>query len=188
MFSFSIRFCWWQDLQTFKSYPERETTYLAYSLLFLMAKAAIAQPSPFPSPTKLIEAKLLVTQAEQKAKGKKVLKKAPAKKAAVKATKAARADDKDDEDVEIVEDDIAVKCVSYIPATFMLLMTYNRWAKKDMHYLTDTLLGLIKDNATWKVTFGFNKGEVQMVKTGGKKLTKHHQAITANLVPGDISG
>ena len=57
-----------------------------------------------------------------------------------------------------------------------------------MHYLTDSLLGLVEDNVTWKVAFGFDKGEVQKVKTGGKKLTKHHQAIAAKLFPADISG
>jgi hypothetical protein len=57
-----------------------------------------------------------------------------------------------------------------------------------MHYLTDSLLGLVEDNATWKVAFGFDKGKVQQVKTGGKKLTEHHQAITAKLFPADISG
>jgi len=50
------------------------------------------------------------------------------------------------------------------------------------------LLGLIKDNATWKVAFGFEKGLGQKVKTGGKKLTEHHQAISAKLFPDNISG
>jgi hypothetical protein len=57
-----------------------------------------------------------------------------------------------------------------------------------MHYLTDSLLGLIEENATWKVAFGFDKGDNQKVKTGGKKLTEHHQAIAAKLFPDDISG
>ena len=57
-----------------------------------------------------------------------------------------------------------------------------------MHYLTDSLLGLVEDNVTWKVAFGFDKGKVQKVKTGGKKLTEHHQAIAAKLFPADISG
>ena len=57
-----------------------------------------------------------------------------------------------------------------------------------MHYLTDSLLGLVEDNGMWKVAFGFNKGKVQMVKTGGKKLTEHRQAITAKLFPDNISG
>lgn len=57
-----------------------------------------------------------------------------------------------------------------------------------MHYLTDSLLGLIEENATWKVVFGLDKGRVQAVKTGGKKLVEHHQAIAAKLFPGDKSG
>jgi len=44
------------------------------------------------------------------------------------------------------------------------------------------------ENVTWKVAFGFDKGKVQQVKTGGKKLTEHHQAIAAKLFPDDISG
>ena len=54
-----------------------------------MVKAAIAQPSLSLSPSKLIEAKLLVAHVEQKAKGKR---KAPAKatKAATKSNKATR--------------------------------------------------------------------------------------------------
>ena len=81
-----------------------------------MAKAAIAQPSPSPLPTKL-----LVTQVDQKAKGKK---KAPAKatKAAAKVTKAVHAGDEEASDVEIVEDDTTIKCVSYILATSMSLV------------------------------------------------------------------
>ena len=50
------------------------------------------------------------------------------------------------------------------------------------------MLGLIKDNATWKVAFGFEKGLGQKVKTGGKKLTEHHQAIAAKLFLDDIYG
>jgi len=50
------------------------------------------------------------------------------------------------------------------------------------------LLGLIEDNATWKVAFGFEKSLGQKVKTGSKKLTEHHQAIVAKLFPDDISG
>ena len=57
-----------------------------------------------------------------------------------------------------------------------------------MHYLTDSLLGLIEKNVTWKVTFCFDKGKVTTVKTGGKKLTKYHQTITVELFPDDISG
>jgi hypothetical protein len=57
-----------------------------------------------------------------------------------------------------------------------------------MHYLTDSLLGLIKENVTWKVASGFDKGNNQKVKTGGKKLTEHHQAITAKLFSDNIFG
>ena len=50
------------------------------------------------------------------------------------------------------------------------------------------IIGLVEDNVTWKVAFGFDKGKVQKVKTGGKILAKHHQAIAAKLFPADISG
>jgi len=118
--SISICFCRAQDpRRTFKSYPERDTFVDTELPCQLMAKAAVAQPSPSPSPTKL-----LVARAEQKGKGKK---KAPAKATkaaakATKATKAARASDEEALDVEIVEDDTAIKCVSYIRATSMSLM------------------------------------------------------------------
>lgn len=88
-----------------------------------MAKVTIAQPSLSPSQTKLIKPKLLVAQAEQKAKGEKISKtsvkatvkatKAPAK-ARKAATKAAIPGDKEDSQVQIVEDDTFIKCVCYI--------------------------------------------------------------------------
>jgi hypothetical protein len=68
----SICFCRAQHpRRTFKSYPERDTFADTELPCQLMAKAAVAQPSLSPSPTKLLEAKLLVVRAEQKAKGKK---------------------------------------------------------------------------------------------------------------------
>ena len=88
-----------------------------------MAKA-VAQSSSSPSPSKLIEAKLLVACVEQKAKGKR---KAPAKavKATVKSnkvTKAACAADDEGSDVKIVEDGTTIKYVCYMLATSMLVI------------------------------------------------------------------
>ncbi len=40
---------------------------------------------------------------------------------------------------------------------------------------------MIEDNPTWKVAFGFDKGDVESVSTGGKKLKDHHRAIAMNL-------
>jgi hypothetical protein len=76
------------SVANFKLYAERVTCYFIVCHC-QMVKAAIAQPSPSSSPTKLLEAKLLIAWAKQKAKGKK---KAPTKvtKAAMKATKAAQ--------------------------------------------------------------------------------------------------
>ena len=52
----------------------------------------------------------------------------------------------------------------------------------------DKLLGLIKENSTWKVTFGFNKGDVKLVNSGGKKITEHHKAPAEKLFVMDSSG
>ena len=57
-----------------------------------------------------------------------------------------------------------------------------------MHYLTDNLLGLIEDNATWKVAFGFNKGDVKLVNSGGKKIVEHHKSLAEKLFLADSSG
>ena len=50
-----------------------------------------------------------------------------------------------------------------------------------MHDLTDKLLTLIEDNPTWKVAFGFNKGDMELVPTGGKKIKDHHCEISTKL-------
>jgi hypothetical protein len=57
-----------------------------------------------------------------------------------------------------------------------------------MHYLTDKLLGLIEENSTWKVAFGFNKGDVKLVNSGGKKIIEHHKALAEKLFITDPSG
>ena len=57
-----------------------------------------------------------------------------------------------------------------------------------MHYLTDKLLGLIEENATWKVAFGFNKGDVKLVNSGGKKIIEHHKSLAEKLFIVDPSG
>ena len=58
---------------------------------------------------------------------------------------------------------------------------YYRWAQEDTHHLTDKLLTLIEDSATRKVAFGFDKGDVGSVPTGGKKIKDHHRAIAVKL-------
>ena len=50
-----------------------------------------------------------------------------------------------------------------------------------MHHLTDKLLTLIEDNPTWKVTFGFDKGDMELISTGGKKIKDHHHKIATKL-------
>lgn len=57
-----------------------------------------------------------------------------------------------------------------------------------MFYLTDGLLGCIEDNTTWKVAFGFDKGDETAVKNGGKKLVEHYQKLAKQLLVDDISG
>jgi len=57
-----------------------------------------------------------------------------------------------------------------------------------MHYLTDKLLGLIEENAMWKVAFGFNKGDVKLVNSGGKKIVEHHKSLAEKLFIVDPSG
>jgi hypothetical protein len=69
-----------------------------------------------------------------------------------------------------------------------LLTLSHSWSKKDMHYLTDKLLGLIEENAMWKVAFGFNKGDVKLVNSGGKKIVEHHKSLAEKLFIVDPSG
>ena len=57
-----------------------------------------------------------------------------------------------------------------------------------MHYLTDKLLGLIEENSTWKVAFGFNKGDIKLINSGGKKVVEHHKALAEKLFVMDPSG
>jgi hypothetical protein len=56
-----------------------------------------------------------------------------------------------------------------------------RWTKASFHHLSDKLLGFIEENDTYKVAFGFDKGDVGSVPTGGKKTIEHHRAIARKL-------
>jgi len=64
---------------------------------------------------------------------------------------------------------------------FCLLTSIHRWTKTGFHHLSDELLGLIEENDTYKVAFGFDKGNVGSVPTGGKKTVEHHRAIARKL-------
>ena len=55
------------------------------------------------------------------------------------------------------------------------------WAQKNHHDLTDTLLTIIEENATYKVAFGFDKGDVGSVPTGGKKVVDLHRSIARKM-------
>ena len=43
------------------------------------------------------------------------------------------------------------------------------------------MLTLIKENSTWKIALGFNKGDAGSVSSSGKKLADHHRAIAKKL-------
>lgn len=64
---------------------------------------------------------------------------------------------------------------------FCLPTSTYRWTKASFHHLSDKLLGLIEENDTYKVAFGFDKGDVGSVPTGGKKTIEHHCAIAHKL-------
>jgi hypothetical protein len=49
------------------------------------------------------------------------------------------------------------------------------------HHLTDVLLGIIEDSATYKVALGFDKGDVGAVSSGGKKVIEQYQSIARKL-------
>lgn len=57
-----------------------------------------------------------------------------------------------------------------------------------MHHLTDMLLTLIEENDTWKVAFGFNKGDATGVKSGGHKLVTLYQKVAKDLFSSGESG
>ncbi|KAF8581331.1 hypothetical protein K439DRAFT_1619120 [Ramaria rubella] len=50
-----------------------------------------------------------------------------------------------------------------------------------MHHMSDRLIGLIEDNTTWKVAFGFEKGTMEAVPTGGKTCAAHCVDIACKL-------
>jgi hypothetical protein len=51
----------------------------------------------------------------------------------------------------------------------------------DNHHLSDTLLSHIEASDTYKVAFGFNKGDVGSVPTGGKKIIDLHHEIARKI-------
>ena len=53
------------------------------------------------------------------------------------------------------------------------------------HSLSDALLGIIEENAVYKVAFGFNKDDVELVPNGSKKVVEHHPSITRKLFVDD---
>jgi hypothetical protein len=63
----------------------------------------------------------------------------------------------------------------------MVLTQYGSWTHPDNHHLSDTLLTIIEGSAPYKVAFGFDKGNVTLVPTGGKKIIDHYRAIARKL-------
>ena len=53
--------------------------------------------------------------------------------------------------------------------------------KASFHHLLDKLLGIIEENDTYKVAFGFDKGDFGSLLTGGKKTIEHHCTIACKL-------
>lgn len=47
--------------------------------------------------------------------------------------------------------------------------------------MTDSLLGIIENSATYKVALGFDKGDVGAVSSGGKKVIEQYQSIARKL-------
>jgi hypothetical protein len=146
------------------------------------------------SPGKLLKAKLLVARADAKAKTKKSNKNTKATKSAqssaTKASKQPGDGNEGDSKVEIVEDGSGGGTIKWVVALcdiVSLLILSCSWSKKDMHYLTDKLLGLIDKNAIWKVEFGFNKGDIKLVNSGGKKIIEHHKVLAEKLFLADPS-
>jgi hypothetical protein len=64
---------------------------------------------------------------------------------------------------------------------FCPLMSTHRWTKASFHHLLDKLLRFIKENDTYKVVFGFDKGDIGSVPTRGKKTIEHHCTIARKL-------
>ena len=61
----------------------------------------------------------------------------------------------------------------------------KRWSVAVNHPLSDSLLGLIEDNPVYKVAFSFDKGDVESVPNGGKKVVEHHRSIARKLFVDD---
>jgi|SRR6267154_4056670 len=63
----------------------------------------------------------------------------------------------------------------------MVLTQYGSWTHPDNHHLSDTLLTIIEGSTPYKVAFGFDRGNVTLVPTGGKKIIDHYRAIACEL-------
>jgi hypothetical protein len=60
-------------------------------------------------------------------------------------------------------------------------LSFFRWSTKVNHPLTNSLLGIIEDSATYKVAPGFDKGDVEAVSSGGKKVIEQYQMPASSL-------
>ena len=62
----------------------------------------------------------------------------------------------------------------------------HRWSTVANHSLLDAFLGIIEENAVYKVAFNFDKGNVESVPNGGKEVVEHHHSITWKLFIDDL--
>ncbi|KAF8592549.1 hypothetical protein K439DRAFT_1610330 [Ramaria rubella] len=130
--------------------------------------------SPPISPSKVLEAQLLLAKVDAAKSNKKQRKKSKAEPA--KATNKCKKDDVEADDLELEmrggEDNRGKKKARN---------TSIQWSKPHMHHLSDKLLGIIEDNATLKVAFEFEKGTSESVPTGGKTCAAHCADIARKL-------
>ena len=73
----------------------------------------------------------------------------------------------------------SILCAS--PSSLSLTYIVHRWTKPINMPLSDQLLTIIEDSTKYKVTFGFDKGDVTSINSSGKKTSDHHKSITQKL-------
>ena len=67
------------------------------------------------------------------------------------------------------------------PSSLSLTYFVCRWTKPINIPLSTQLLTIIEDSAKYKVTFGFNKGDMTSINSSGKKTSDHYKLITQKL-------
>ena len=155
-------------LRGWRSWAESQNLQLSSFGLFVSRRAllllAMARETPVVSPSKLLEAQLLIARSHccGEQEGAEAL---AAQEPATKEKKSSASSQRGNEV-------LGLRVVWLF--SFMLELTFCSWSAKKNHHFSDSLLGIIEDNPVYKVALGFYKGDIENVPNGGKKVIEHH--------------